>query len=118
MTSLLILITSLVLQLFLPWWVIAPVAFGFALWKSPKAGKAFGSGFLAIFLLWVSLALLKTLPNENILANKVAGMFMLPGLRFNWLIIVFLTGLIGGFVAGLAALTGFYFKKIAMKDKN
>ena len=118
MIFILILITSLVLQFFLPWWIIAPIAFGFAFWKSEKAWKAFGAGFWAIFFLWVSLALIKTLPNENMLANRVAQMFMLPKLTFNWLIMLLLTGLIGGVVAGFAAVTGFYFRRLLVNRKS
>ena len=108
MLFLLILIVSLLLQFFLPWWIIAPVAFGLTFWKAQSAGRAFGSGFLAIFVLWVIVSLISSVPNENLLANRVAEMLTLPASSFGWLIILLVTGIIGGLVAGLSALAGFY----------
>lgn len=110
MLFILILIGSLILQFFLPWWIIAPVAFIFSYWRAGRGAQAFGSAFGAIFVLWVVMALLKTWPNDNILANRVGQLLGLPDLAFNWLILLLITGIIGGLVAGFAALAGFYFK--------
>jgi hypothetical protein len=108
MLFLLILIISLVLQFFLPWWIIALVAFGFAFWKAGAAGQAFASGFSAIFALWVFMGLIRSIPNENLLANRIGEMLMLPANSFNWLIVLLVTGIIGGLVGGFSALGGFY----------
>ena len=110
MTFIYIFICSLILQFFLPWWIIGPIAFAFAAWKSSNAWYAFRTGFLAIFCLWIIVALFKTLPNDNLLANRVGQMLMLPEMKYNWVIILFATGLIGGIAAGFAALSGFYFR--------
>ena len=74
MLVLIIAIISLILQFFLPWWIIAPTAFGLSFWMAKSGKQAFGSAFLAIFLLWVGMGLIQTLPNENILANRVGTM--------------------------------------------
>jgi len=103
----LILGISFLLQLFLPWWIIAPVAFGLALWKGTSAGKSFLAGFAALFVLWATAALVIHLRNEGILAAKIAGLFSLP---FPGLLIP-VAALIGGMVGGLAALSGFYWRK-------
>jgi hypothetical protein len=103
-----ILITSLFLQFLLPWWVIAPVAFIYAAWKGKTAGHAFGAGFGAISSLWIIVGLFKTLPNDNLLANRVGQLLGLPELSFNWIIVLVITGIIGGLTSGLAALAGFY----------
>lgn len=108
MLFLLILITSLLLQFFLPWWIIAPVAFGLAFWKARTGGHAFGQSFLAIFLLWVIMGLIHSIPNENLLANRVGEMLMLPSSSYNWIIVLLATGIVGGIVAGFSALAGFY----------
>ena len=63
MLFLLILIISLILQFFLPWWIIALVAFGLSFWKAQTASQAFGSGFAAIFVLWVIMGLIHSIPN-------------------------------------------------------
>lgn len=111
MLFLLIAIVSLILQLFLPWWVIAPVAFVFAAWKAQSAKNAFFTAFLAIFVLWTIAGLIHTLPNENILANRVASMLTLPSSSFSWLIVLIISGVIGGLAAGFSALAGRYAKE-------
>ncbi|NEU08605.1 hypothetical protein GZH53_09810 [Flavihumibacter sp. R14] len=103
----LIIIVSLILQLFLPWWIIALIAFPLAFWKARSAGHAFGSGFIAIFLLWVVMGLFKSFPNEHLLANRVGEMFMLPPGSSNWIFMLLATGIVGGLVGGISALAGF-----------
>ncbi len=103
----LIIIISLILQFFLPWWIIALVAFALASWKARSAGQAFGSGFMAIFLLWILMGVFKSVPNEHLLANRVGEMFMLPPGSFNWIFMLLATGIIGGLVGGISALAGF-----------
>jgi hypothetical protein len=103
-------VISLILQLFLPWWIIAPVAFGLAMWKASSGKNAFGSAFFAIFVVWIVAGLVHTIPNENILANRVGTMLNLPDSSMNWIIVLLLTGIIGGLASGFSALAGFYAK--------
>ncbi len=112
MLFILIFILSLILQLFLPWWIIAPLAFGLAFWKSKSSFNAFVSGFGAIFLLWIIMGLVKTLPNENLLANRVGEMFMLPSSSVNWIFMLLLTGIVGGLAAGFSAMAGFFCRNL------
>lgn len=94
-----------ILQLFLPWWVIAPVAFVVAYFVPQKPLAAFGAGFFAIFLLWVGYAFILSTSNDNLLAGKVAELLM--ALTGNSIVgLYLLTGTVGGLVSGLAALTG------------
>ena len=111
MLFILILFLSLIAQFFLPWWVITAIAFALAAWNGQSEKKSFWNGFSAIFILWVCMALFRSLPNENLLANRVAQMLMLPVSDFNWLILTLITGVLGGLVAGTAALAGAAFKK-------
>lgn len=103
-----ILIISFFLQLALPWWIVAIVAFAFSAWKAATGKHAFVHSFTAIFLLWVIMGLIKTIPNENILANRVGEMLMLPPSGFTWVIVLLITGIIGGLSAAFAGLAGFY----------
>jgi hypothetical protein len=112
MLFLLILLVSLFFQLFLPWWTIAIIAFFFSAWKSRSVKHAFGQSFLAIFTLWIAVGLIKTLPNNNILANRVGEMLMLPFADVNWLIVLLVTGIVGGLVAAFAGMAGFYLRGI------
>lgn len=92
----------------LPWWSFAVTSFIVALAIHQKAGKAFLAGFAGLFLLWSTLALLKDSANEHILATKVANILPLGG---SYWVLILLTGLIGGLVSGLAAITGSYLRQ-------
>lgn len=116
MLFLLILFISLVLQLFGPWWIVALVAFGIAFWKSRSGRQAFGQSFAAIFLLWTCASLFRSLPNENILANRVAEMLTLPPSGNNWILVVLITGFIGGIAAAFAGLAGYYSRSAFTKS--
>ena len=97
--------TAWLLQLFLPWWTIAIAAFTIAYSVKQNSFAAFGSAFIAVFLMWVGYAYLLSSANENILAMKVAE--LLKQLTKGSIVALYLlTGLIGGLVSGLGALTG------------
>ena len=117
MLFILILLISLVAQFFLPWWVIAPIAFGLAARGKESGKKSFWNGFFAIFILWICMALLRSLPNENLLANRVGEMLNLPPASYNWLILVLISGTIGGLVAGISAFAGFQFRNAFLKSR-
>jgi hypothetical protein len=103
MLFLVILVLSFAGSYFLPWWAVAVIAFLAALFIDTGAGKAFLSGFAAFFVAWTVLALLKSIPNDNILAGMVVQLFPLPN---NWIWVLVVTAVIGGIVGGLSALSG------------
>jgi hypothetical protein len=107
MLFLIILILSIASGFILPWWAAAVIAFLAALYWGKTSGKAFWSGFTALFIAWVILALIKTIPNENSLATRVAHLFHLP----NWILLLLATAFIGGLVGGMAALSGVLVKR-------
>ncbi len=92
----------------MPWWSFAITSLIVAMAVHQKAGKAFLSGFIGLFLLWSILAFLKDSANEHLLATKVAQILPLGG---SYVVLIILTGVIGGLVAGLAALTGSYLRQ-------
>lgn len=106
---LIIALLSFIAQQFLPWWIIAPFSFvvGYALTKN--GGQAFLSGFLAIFLVWAGYALIIDQRNEHILSTRIAQLFPLGG---NYWLLILITGIIGGLVAGLSALSGRLIKNL------
>ncbi|HEY0898734.1 MAG TPA: hypothetical protein VGD90_05330 [Sphingobacteriaceae bacterium] len=114
MLFLFILLAALVLQLFLHWWIIGVVAFGICLFKAKSGGQAFRHSFTAIFLLWALVALYHTLQNKNILATRVGEMFML-NFTNNWIVLVLITALLGGLVAGFAGIAGYFSQAAFMK---
>lgn len=92
----------------LPWWSFAITSLMVAVAVHQKAGKAFLAGFLGLFLLWSVLAFLKDSANDHLLATKVAQILPLGG---SYIVLIVVTGIIGGLVAGLAALTGSYLRQ-------
>ena len=93
--------------LFLPWWCMAVTALLVALLVHQKAGKAFLSGFLGLFLLWAALAWWIDLKNNGILSVKIASILPLGG---SSILLILVTGLIGGLVAGFAAMSGSFLR--------
>jgi hypothetical protein len=113
MVFIVIVILCFLLQMVLPWWVIIVISFA-TCGIIGKTGKiAFWQSFLAIFLLWIGYALFKSLPNDNILATRVAVMI---GIKI-WWILVLVTGIISGLVAGICGFCGYQFRK-ALLNKN
>ncbi|MCO4293889.1 hypothetical protein NF867_13575 [Solitalea sp. MAHUQ-68] len=111
----LIFIICAILQLVLPWWIIMLIPFALAIWKGEKGSKTFLSAFGAIFMCWFLFAFFIHFKTEGILTDKVAEMLMVK----SPVILIFITGIIGGLAAGLAALTGYYCKTaIAKKEEQ
>ena len=67
--------------------------------------SAFFSGFLALFLLWSILSFYISVNNDHILAHRVSLLLIKNDSPF---LLILITGLIGGIVAGLASLTASY----------
>ncbi len=93
--------------LFLPWWGIAITSLLVAVLVHQKGGKAFLSGFLGLFLLWALLAWWIDMKNNGVLSKKIAGILPLGG---SSIVLILVTGLIGGLVAGFAAMSGSYLR--------
>lgn len=92
----------------LPWWTFSITAAIASIAIPQKAWKAFLSAFIAVFVLWGVMAFLIDIANQHLLSTKVA--FILP-LNGSYIILILLTAVIGGLVAGLAALTGSFLRK-------
>ena len=93
--------------IYMQWWSLAIAAFIIALLIPQKAGKSFLSGFLGVFILWAILAWWINMKNEGILAKKIATILPLGGSPF---LLILVTAIVGGIVAGCAALCGSYLR--------
>ena len=91
-----------------PWWVFAISSFVVSALIKQTPVKSFLCGFLGLFLLWVILAIIKDAANEHILSTKVSQILPLGG---SYIMLILITGIIGGLISGFAALTGAYLKK-------
>lgn len=92
----------------LPWWSFVITSLIVSVAIHQRAGRAFLAGFLGVFLLWVGIAFIKDAANEHILSTKVAEVLPLGG---SYLVLILVTGVVGGLVSGLAALTGSYLRR-------
>ncbi|RZK78471.1 MAG: hypothetical protein EOO92_11045 [Pedobacter sp.] len=114
MVFLVIIIASFLLQLVLPWWVIVVVSFA-TCGVIGKTGKiSLWSPFFAILILWTGMALYKSLPNQNLLASRVAEML---GVNSWWLVLT-LTAVLGAFVAAISGFCGYHFRKAVLSKKT
>ncbi|MFI5452423.1 hypothetical protein ACHMWN_09720 [Pedobacter sp. UC225_61] len=114
MVFLVIIIASFLLQLVLPWWVIIIISFA-TCGLIGKTGKiSFWQPFLAIFVLWLGMALFKSLPNHNVLATRVAEMLSVK----LWPLVLLITALLGGLVAGISGYCGHHFRKAVISLKT
>ena len=104
----LIALLSFAACLYLPWWSIAVAAFIVAVVIPQHPGKAFLAGFLALFFLWGTLSYWISTRNENILAHKLSVLILKMDNPF---VLMLATALIGGLVAGFAALSGSFLRK-------
>lgn len=100
-------ILAFISGLFLPWWGIAITSLLVAVLIHQKAGKAFLSGLLGVMLLWVGLAWWIDMKNNGVLSKKIAQLLPLGG---NVILLILVTGLLGGLVGGFAAMTGSYLR--------
>lgn len=95
-------ILGYILGLFLDWWSISLAAFIVALFWQQSPARAFGSGFLAVFLLWGALALVIDVRNDHILSTRMSELILKTGLPA---VMILITGVIGGLVGGVSALS-------------
>jgi hypothetical protein len=100
-------ILAFISGLFLPWWAIAITSLLVAVLVHQKGWKAFLAGFLGLFLLWAGLAWWIDMKNNGVLSKKVAAVLPLGG---SGIALILVTGLIGGLVAGFAAMSGSYLR--------
>jgi hypothetical protein len=113
MKSVLVFLITIVLvaavQWFLPWYCLAIPTFviGF-LHLQKKAFSAFVLGFVAVFLLWFVMIFIINQNNNSILANRLSLLFF----KHQWVVLLMLVNsMIGGLVAGIAMLSGYYLRK-------
>lgn len=108
-SSISIFLLSFAACLYLPWWSIAIMSFivGALIYQKPWA--AFLAAFVSVFILWAAMAVYISYKNENVLIHKISLVILSRNSPFG---LVFLTGIIGALVAGFAALTGTYLRRI------
>jgi hypothetical protein len=96
---LIIVILASVLELLLPWWSvgIAAIIGGYVF----NSRLNFVAGFLAIFVLWISISLGIDLSSAAPLTDRVAAILKVPKP-----VLFIVTGVLGGLVGGFASAAG------------
>lgn len=107
----LLIITAYLVNLVFPWWGIAITGLVLGFQMKPSSGKAFGIGFVALFLLWSGQALYIHLANDGILSTRIAEMLGVG----SPILVILITGIVGGLVSGLAVLCGSFIKESFFK---
>jgi hypothetical protein len=104
---------SYVAEQCLPWWTIGICAAVIAMGLPLNRITAFLGGFTAIGLLWMIVTTLIDVRTNGILSAKIA-----PLLGFqSATLLILLTGLVGGTVGGLGALSGQQIRALLMQQK-
>ncbi|MFT3705047.1 MAG: hypothetical protein QM802_21955 [Agriterribacter sp.] len=111
---LLMALVSFAACLYLPWWSIAVVAFVVSIAIQLKPYLAFIAAFVALFIFWGALAMYMSSSNNHLLAHKISQLVLKKDDPF---MLIALTALIGGLVAGLSALSGSLLRSILDKTK-
>ena len=104
---------SALVQFFLPWWVVAPVAFGVCFFMASGPAKAFGEGTAGVAIVWMAYTLFIHFSIGGGMTNTMSTvLFKTP--NSGWLLALapFLVGLAGG----LAGLAGFYARQVVMPN--
>lgn len=101
--------------LVLPWWGFVAILFLVSAFLNQKNITSFLSGFISMFLLWLVLAWVIDSQNNQILSQRVATLLPLNG---NSMLLMILTGAIGGVLGGMAALSGSYLRSHKSTTEN
>jgi len=91
----------------LPWWgvAVAAVLVGYAVRQRPIVAAL--TGFVGVFLVWVTHAAWIDHANQGLLSHRIAMLLPLQG---NTVLLILITGTVGGLVGGLSALSGALFR--------
>lgn len=114
MVFLIIFVLAFLLQFLLPWWIVIIISFITCAVLSKTAKIALWSPFFAVLLLWTAMALFQSIPNNHLMASRVAEMLALS----NWWLVLVITALIGAFVAAISGFCGYHFRKAIFLRKS
>ncbi len=101
-----------VAQYHLPWWSVVLIALLVELLVGKGDRDAFFSGFYGVSIPWIALSAYIDVKSESILSVRILELFKLPQLG---IVMVILTGLIGGMAGGIGSLCGGWLKALRTK---
>jgi hypothetical protein len=98
----LIVLATALLQLFLPWWIIALIPFVLFLVRPERPVLAFVTSLVGVATVWAAYIMYLHSGTPGSMSNRIAELFFLP----NGIVLAVLSVLIGGCVAGFSGLAG------------
>lgn len=101
----------------LPWWTGMAAGFITCLLLPSTLLNAFIAGFLGVGLVWMGQAWVLDVANESAFTNVIIDLLQI-GILDDPILLVLVTGLIGGIAGGLAATSGASFKHLFQKKKQ
>jgi len=110
----LIIIATIVVSPFLPWWGISIVAIIIGGVVGLKGMTSFMYGFIGVGLVWLVTILLKNNTNEGILLGKMTDLFPIE----SPILLLFAILLIGGIVGGFSTATGGLLRQLLDSSKQ
>lgn len=108
---LIIALLSALAQFFLPWWVVAPIAFGVCFFMASGPAKALGEGTVGVAIVWMVYTLFIHFSTSGGMTNTMSTVLFKtsnPGR------LLALAPSLAGLVGGLAGLAGFYVRQVIM----
>jgi len=114
MVFLLIVILVFASQYFFHWqiWAVATISYVVASVFGKTAWGVFFSAFFAVFLVWSGMAFWQDIQNDQLLSGRTAQMLTIPAIG-EWFFVI--TGIVGGILSAIAALAGYYLKRLFIK---
>lgn len=118
---LLIIILTAIAEIFLPWWSLIISCFLVSFFIYHTRASAFWGGLIGVAILWMTYAYYIDNKTSSILTLKIAQLFNLPETVLaisNTILLIIISGLIGGITGGFASLTGHLFREFfTRKDR-
>lgn len=106
---------SAISQTYFPWWSGVLVALLVELTLGKKDATAFFSGFYGLAIPWMILSTYIDIKSDSILTMKILDLFKMPQYA---IVMIVLTGLVGGLAGGIGSLSGGWIKAaIARTDE-
>ncbi|MEP0369342.1 MAG: hypothetical protein ABJN36_02275 [Cyclobacteriaceae bacterium] len=102
------------LSLYAPWWILFVVTFGVCFGIHGSSINTFIGGFLGVGLVWLVTAWILDYQSNAAFTDKMVQLFPVE----DGILLVILSGIIGGVCGGLGALTGNSFKQLFVKQRK
>lgn len=105
-------IVVLALGWILPWWGFCAICFLLG-HKFKSASSSFFTAFVSIASVWLIVTYIQNMQSHGLIAEKMAEVFSLP----NGIVMIVVSAIFGGLLAGLWSLSGYLLHQIILKSK-